>query len=60
MSILNSPSVAAEILHTMVGCIALVLVAPITSVTCGYLYTSRNTELKVLVQNHSDASITRK
>ncbi|MBG0768141.1 MAG: YibE/F family protein, partial [Spirochaetaceae bacterium] len=39
MSILNSPSVAAEILHTMVGCIALVLVAPITSVTCGYLYT---------------------
>ncbi|MGH0053519.1 MAG: YibE/F family protein [Sphaerochaetaceae bacterium] len=39
MSILNSPSIAAEILHTMVGCIALVLVAPITSVTCGYLYT---------------------
>ena len=57
MSILNSPSVAAEILHTMVGCIALVLVAPITSVTCGYLYTSRNSELKVLVQNHADASI---
>jgi uncharacterized membrane protein len=60
MSILNSPSVAAEILHTMVGCIALVLVAPITSVTCGYLYTSRTSDMKVLVQNHADASISRR
>ena len=39
MSILNSKSVASEILHTFVGCIGLVLVSPLTSLVCGWLYT---------------------
>jgi uncharacterized membrane protein len=54
MSILNSPSVAAEILHTMVGCIALVLVAPITSVTCGYLYTRGQKTMQLIQQTYTD------
>jgi uncharacterized membrane protein len=38
MSILNAQSVAAEILHTLVGCIGLVLVGPLTSFVCSYFY----------------------
>lgn len=38
MNILNSKPIAAEILHTFVGCIGLVLVSPLTSVICGFLY----------------------
>ncbi|AEV29750.1 putative multitransmembrane protein [Sphaerochaeta pleomorpha str. Grapes] len=38
MSILNSKTIAAEILHTFVGCIGLVLVSPLTSLVCGWLY----------------------
>lgn len=58
MSILNSPSVAAEILHTMVGCIALVLVAPITSVTCGYLYEREEITMQLAPQSCTEKQIT--
>lgn len=44
MSILNSPSVAAEILHTLVGCIALVLVAPITTLCSAFLFIPKGKE----------------
>jgi hypothetical protein len=30
--------IAAEVLHTFVGCIGLVLVSPLTSTICGFLY----------------------
>lgn len=36
MNILNSKMIASEILHTFVGCIGLVIVAPLTSVICGF------------------------
>jgi uncharacterized membrane protein len=39
MSILNSKSIAAEVLLTFVGCIGLVLVAPLTSTIGGLIYT---------------------
>lgn len=38
LNILNSKTIAAEILHTFVGCIGLVLVSPLTSVICGLLF----------------------
>lgn len=38
LNILNSKTIAVEILHTFVGCIGLVLVSPLTSVTCGFLF----------------------
>ncbi|WMM25194.1 YibE/F family protein [Tissierella sp. MB52-C2] len=38
LNILNSKTIAAEILHTFVGCIGLVLVSPLTSVICGFLF----------------------
>nr|WP_026184181.1 YibE/F family protein [Desulfitobacterium hafniense] len=38
MNILNSKPIAAEILHTFVGCIGLVLVSPLTSLICGLIY----------------------
>ncbi|MDN5315046.1 MAG: hypothetical protein PWP10_3796 [Clostridiales bacterium] len=38
MSILNSKTVAAEILHTFVGCIGLVLVSPATSLICALIF----------------------
>lgn len=38
MNILNSKPIAAEILHTFVGCIGLVLVSPLTSIVCGVIY----------------------
>ena len=41
MSILNAQSVASEILHTLVGCIGLMLVGPLTSLVCSYLYGRR-------------------
>jgi uncharacterized membrane protein len=37
MNILNSNVISAEILHTFVGCIGLVLVAPLTSLISGFL-----------------------
>lgn len=40
-SIINSGFVAAEILHTLVGSFGLVLVAPLTAIIGGYLYTMK-------------------
>lgn len=41
LSILNSKSIASEILHTFVGCIGLVIVSPITALICSYVYKKR-------------------
>jgi uncharacterized membrane protein len=38
MNILNSKPIAAEILHTFVGCLGLVLVSPLTSLVCGFIF----------------------
>ena len=38
MSVLNSQKISAEILHTFIGCIGLVLVSPLTSIICGFIY----------------------
>lgn len=38
MNILNSKTIAAEILHTFVGCLGLVLVSPLTSVISGLIF----------------------
>ncbi|TJX13587.1 YibE/F family protein [Tissierella creatinini] len=38
LNILNTKAIAAEILHTFVGCIGLVLVSPLTSLICGLMY----------------------
>ena len=38
MNILNSKTIAAEILHTFVGCLGLVLVSPMTSVISGFIF----------------------
>ncbi|MBN2285946.1 MAG: YibE/F family protein [Tissierellales bacterium] len=38
MNILNSKAIAAEVLHTFTGCIGLVLVSPLTSSVCGFIY----------------------
>ncbi len=38
MNIFNSKMIAAEVLHTFVGCIGLVMVSPLTSVICGFVY----------------------
>ena len=42
MSILNSQKVSSEILHTFVGCIGLVLVSPLTAISCGIVYCPRH------------------
>lgn len=42
MNILNSKAIAAEILHTFVGCLGLVLVSPLTSGICGFMYMKTN------------------
>ena len=51
MNILNSKSISAEILHTLVGCIGLVLVSPLTSLISAYMLSagrvsSANTSIK--------------
>lgn len=38
LNILNSKSISAEIVHTFVGCLGLVLVSPLTSLICGLIY----------------------
>jgi uncharacterized membrane protein len=38
LSIFNSKAISAEILHTFVGCIGLVLVCPLTSLISAWLY----------------------
>jgi len=37
LNILNSKSIAAEILHTFIGCIGLVLISPLTSMISGFI-----------------------
>lgn len=41
LNILNSKAISAEILHTFVGCLGLVLVSPLTSVICGFMYNKK-------------------
>ncbi|MFP4368095.1 MAG: YibE/F family protein [Bacteroidota bacterium] len=41
VSIFNTNYIAAEILHTLVGSFGLVLVAPITAIIGGYIYTKK-------------------
>lgn len=38
MNIFNSKSISAEILHTLIGCIGLVLVSPLTSLICRFMF----------------------
>ncbi|MGL4346210.1 MAG: YibE/F family protein [Cellulosilyticaceae bacterium] len=38
MSIFNSKSIASEVLHTLIGCIGLVIVSPLTTVICSVMY----------------------
>lgn len=38
LNILNSKSIASEILQTFVGCIGLVIVSPLTATICSYIY----------------------
>ncbi|PHV70811.1 hypothetical protein CS063_08575 [Sporanaerobium hydrogeniformans] len=40
LHILTSQSIAAEIVHTFVGCIGLVIVSPLTALICSRIYTS--------------------
>lgn len=49
MNILNSKAIAAEILHTFVGCLGLVLVSPLTSGICGFMYIKSN-EAKLIIE----------
>lgn len=42
MNIFNSKTIAAEMLHTFVGCLGLVLVSPLTSIICGLIYEKGN------------------
>ncbi len=49
MSILNSKTFAAELLHTFVGCIGLVLVSPATSLFSAFLYSAKAGGKKALV-----------
>lgn len=41
MNILTSKAISAELLHTFVGCLGLVLVSPVTSLICGFLYSRK-------------------
>ncbi|MEF9959255.1 MAG: YibE/F family protein [Niameybacter sp.] len=42
ISILNSKSIASEVLHTFVGCIGLVIVCPLTATICSYAYKKKS------------------
>lgn len=44
LSILNSKSIASEILHTFVGCLGLVVVSPLTATICSYVYKGGSAE----------------
>lgn len=52
MSIFNSKMVAAEILHTFVGCIGLVLVCPCTAAICAAMYKKSIALTRVQVSKH--------
>jgi uncharacterized membrane protein len=55
MNIFNSKMIVAEVLHTFVGCIGLVLVSPLTSLICGMAYT--RTAKKAAVSETQESSI---
>lgn len=55
MSILNSQSVASEILHTLIGCIGLVLVSPLTSMVCASVYAKQTKPLFALQEPSRDS-----
>jgi uncharacterized membrane protein len=57
MNILNSKSIAAEILHTFVGCIGLVLVSPFTSIVCGFIYRKETDNIITKAQVESGVRI---
>lgn len=42
ISILNTKFISSEILHTFVGCIGLVIVSPLTSAICSYMYKTKD------------------
>jgi uncharacterized membrane protein len=48
INILTSKAISAELLHTFVGCLGLVLVSPLTSIICGFLYDERGKETQSL------------
>lgn len=56
MNIFNSKMIVAEILHTFVGCIGLVLVSPLTSVICGVAYTRHSSKMKVKETGYAENS----
>lgn len=41
MAILNSKSIAAEIITTFAGCMGIIIVSPLTAVICGFVYCHR-------------------
>lgn len=47
-NILTSKAISAELLHTFVGCLGLVLVSPLTSIICGFLFDVREKETQSL------------
>lgn len=51
LSILNDKSMASEVLHTLIGCLGLVIVSPLTTLICSIVYTggrmSKENSLKV-------------
>ena len=55
MNIFNSKMIAAEVLHTLVGCIGLVLVSPLTSTICGFFYKRTAQDADVLRPSDSAA-----
>ena len=55
LNILNSKMIASEILHTFVGCIGLVLVSPLTTVICGFIYDRRRKQTDAAVYRGSEA-----
>ncbi len=55
MNVLNSKAIAAEILHTFVGCIGLVLVSPLTSLICGFIFekTKKEDEKRQIINEYA-------
>lgn len=55
MNVLNSKAIAAEILHTFVGCIGLVLVSPLTSLICGFIFekTKKEDEKRQIIKEYA-------
>lgn len=55
MNIFNSKMIVAEVLHTFVGCIGLVLVSPLTSLICGMVYAKAPNKAATVVKEEEDA-----